>query len=89
MVALFRCYEVAWRHDAQRIDAAPIGARHAELESVDGGRLAPTRQPSQLLHQQPGHGIEALFLGELRAEVLVELVDAGDAAHRVLPVRLA
>ena len=29
------------------------------------------------------------FLGQLRAEVLVELVDARDAAHRELPLAVA
>ena len=39
-------------------------------------------------HQQTRHGIEALLLGEVRAEVLVELIDARDAADGELPLRL-
>src|SRR5579862_1128023 len=77
---------VARRDDAQRVDAPAVGAQYAELEAIDAERLAAAWQPAELLHDEAGHGVEALLLGKLRSE---ELVDAGHAAHRELPLRLA
>src|SRR5262245_23891230 len=59
---------------AQRIDAAAVGAQYAELEAVDARGLAAARQAAELLHQEPGDGVDALSLGEVRAEELVELL---------------
>src|SRR2546430_14905862 len=87
--SLVRRQHVARRHHAQRIDAAPIGAQHAELEAIDARDLAAARQPAELLHEQAGDGVEALRLREPRVEVLVELRDARDAAHRELLFRVA
>src|SRR5262249_16851039 len=85
---LIRRYEIARRNHAQRIDTPAVGARDAELETIDVGRLAAPGQPAELLHDETGHRVEALLLGELRAEILVELVDPRDPADRVLVVRL-
>src|SRR5581483_7160919 len=85
---LSRWDDVARGNDAQGIDAPPVGTRHPELEPVDAGDLAASRQTPELLHQQAGNGIEALLLGQPRAEVFVEILDPGDPADRVLPVSL-
>src|SRR6516164_1360150 len=74
--SLFGRHDVARRGHAQRIDATAVGAYDAEFEPVDAGGLAAARQPAELLHEQPGDGVEALFLGKVRAEVFVELIDA-------------
>src|SRR5262245_37591379 len=66
--------------DAQRLDAPAVGARDAELEAFDRHGLATPRQATELFHHEPGDGVELLVV-ELHAEVLVELVDARDAAH--------
>src|SRR3979490_3172750 len=79
----------ARRHHAQRVDAAPIGAQHTELEAIDARGLAAPRQPAELLHEQARDGVEALRFREPRAEVLVELRDARDAAHRELALGVA
>src|SRR5438067_1379208 len=64
-----------WDH-AQRIDSASVGAGYPEFETVDVGSFAAPRQAAELFHQESGDGIEALFLGQIRIEVLVEFVDA-------------
>src|SRR4029077_10148056 len=53
------------------------------------GDLARARQAPELLHEQARDGVEALLLGQPRAEVFVELIDAGDAAHRELTLAVA
>src|SRR2546430_14736707 len=87
--SLVRRQHVARRHHAQRIDAAPVGAQHPELEAADARALAAPRQPAELLHEQAGDGVDALGLREPRAEILVELRNAGDTAHRELCFRVA
>src|SRR6202011_857988 len=85
---LFRRHEITRRDYSQRIDPAPVGAGHPEFDPLDVGSLAAPRQPAELFHQETRHGIEALLLGQLRAEILVELVDPRDTANGVLPVGL-
>src|SRR6185312_10892563 len=85
---LFWRYDVLWRYYAQCVDTSAVGARHSELESIDGRGVASTGQATELLHQQPRDGIEALLFGEVRAKILVEFFDAGDATHRELTLGL-
>jgi len=72
---------IARRQHAQRVDATAVRTLHAELEAIDARGFAAARQPPELLQQQPRDGIDTLALGELRAEELVELLDARDTAH--------
>src|SRR5215831_10106280 len=76
-----RRQHITRRLDAQRIDAAAVGTQDAELEAVDVRDLAATRQAAELLHQEPGDGVDTLSLGKVGAEELVELLDERDAAH--------
>src|SRR4029077_16787439 len=80
---------VARREHTQRIDAAPVGAQHAALAALEARGLARARQPPELLHEEAGDGVHALLLGQVRAEVLVEFLDARGAAHRELPLGVA
>src|SRR5205823_11459219 len=68
---LVRRQHVARRHHAQRIDAAPVGAQHPELETADARALAAPRQPAELFHEQARDGVDALGFREPRAEILV------------------
>src|SRR6516164_2396307 len=79
--SLLRRHDVTGRDHSQRIDPAAVRAHHAELEAIDARHLAAPRQAAELLHEQPRHGVKPLLLGEMGAEVLVELLDAGHAAH--------
>src|SRR3984957_10150376 len=72
--------DVARRGNAQRVHTAPISARHAKLEAINGQELAATRQTPEMLHHESSDRIEAFF-GEIRAEVLIELFHARHAAH--------
>src|SRR4051794_23875867 len=85
---LGRRHEIARRNYAQRIDTTPVGTGDAELKAGDVGRLTAPGQSSELFHQQTRDGVESLLLGELRAEVFVEFIDAGDAANGVLPISI-
>src|SRR5579863_1689858 len=86
---LFGRQHVARRDHPQRVDPAAIDPHHLEFKAVDAGGLAAARQATQLLHEQTRNGVEALLLGEPRAEVFVELIDAGHAAHRELTLAVA
>src|SRR6185437_37245 len=79
---------VAGRYHAQGIDAAAIGSHDPELESVDGRGLPAPRQPAELLHEQPRHGLEAFLLREMGAKVLVELLDPRHATNEEEALRL-
>src|SRR6478735_9572751 len=78
-----------WRHrHAHRFDAATVGAHDAEFETLQHHRFAAAWQPAEMLRHQSRHGIDG-GIGELRAEILVEIADAGAAAYQELPVGLA
>src|SRR5947209_3030917 len=69
-------HEITRRDHPQRIDTASVGTSDAKFKTGNIRGLTAPRQPSELFHQQAGNGVEALFLGQVGAEVLVEFVDA-------------
>src|SRR3569832_2222032 len=80
--------EITGRDHPQRIDTASVGTSDAKFKAGNICGLTAPRQPTELCHQQAGGGVEALFLGQVGAEVLVEFVDARNTPHRVLPIRI-
>ena len=73
---LFGRHEIARRDHSQRVDPAPVGARHAEFEAVDVGRFAAPRQPAELFHEQARDVSKPSSSDSSDAEILVEFVDA-------------
>src|SRR5690348_12784869 len=62
---LFRRLHVARRDHLQGVDAAAVGALHAELEALEAQALAAARQPPELLHDEAGDGVHALLFREV------------------------
>ena len=73
--------------DAQRIDAAPIGAQHAQFEFADGQRLAAPRQMPEVFHDDARDGVES-FVRPLDAETIVEVGDRRRTAYDELSLAL-
>jgi hypothetical protein len=78
---LGRHLDVDRRGDTQQIDAAPIGTQDAKLHRIHLDGLATARQATQLVHEQAADGVE-LFVGKLRVEESIELIDRRQRMHR-------
>src|SRR5688500_12696354 len=73
--------------DLQRMHATAVGAHDAETEAFERRGLATLGDAAERLHDEPADGVERI-VGELAAEVLVEIVDLGLRLHAPATVAL-
>ena len=75
------------RLDLQRVEPAAVRADDAEAVVADVRRLAALGQAAECLQHEPAHRVE-LVVGEVGAEVRVEIADLGLRLHAMATVRL-
>src|SRR5690606_22089706 len=78
---------VAMDGQVEGVQAAGVGARHAEAEAPEAQLLAGLREVADGGGHQAADGV-VLVVVEIGAEALVEVVDGGQRIHHVLPVGL-